>query len=275
MADWSTVGGSEVRSETFSLDTAASKGQQITSGGTANTKGSWTEMIASTSFDYEKLVLNLSSFSGEHLIDIGIGAAASETVIIPNILFAVLGVVTGRISDYIEIPISIPAGTRISVRSQADGVSKIFRISAIGFSGSFLNPVGISKIVAYGPDTATSGAVTIDPGATANTKGSYVEITSSTNEDLKGFYLALGDNRVLQSSDSGYLIDVAIGAASFEQIILADYSVMFQGNIKEGHPFSPFFPIQIPLGTRVSVRMQAQSNASPSRLKDVAIYGAV
>lgn len=64
---------------------------QVTTGYTANTKGAWVQLIASTTRPYKALhaAWALLDFSGTSnasaMIDIGVGTAGSETVIVPNL----------------------------------------------------------------------------------------------------------------------------------------------------------------------------------------------
>ena len=60
----------------------------VSTSATSNTKGSWTELIASTDFNAQGLRLNaIPASSGKFfLADFGIGAAGSEQVLVPNIL---------------------------------------------------------------------------------------------------------------------------------------------------------------------------------------------
>jgi len=91
----------------------ATTGTALTAGA-ANTKGSWVELIASTANKTVYLIVWARRSAGTPgLIDIGIGAAASEVVLIPNISPESAG--DGFV---FEGPIRIAAGTRIAARYQ-------------------------------------------------------------------------------------------------------------------------------------------------------------
>src|SRR5262249_53937045 len=83
-------------------------------------KGSWSTLISSTSEDVCALLITITSSitARSFLIDIGVGGAGSETVIVPNLPFS-----TGdAFSNFwsILVPVSIAAGSRIAVRSEAN-----------------------------------------------------------------------------------------------------------------------------------------------------------
>lgn len=112
--------------ETWGANTGDTGGARVTPSGTANTKGAWAELIASTardvtmvSFGMVQVVAGLSDT--ENLMEFGIGAEASETVLIPNIPSIAenaTDILAGP-GGYSLLPVDIPAGSRISARTQA------------------------------------------------------------------------------------------------------------------------------------------------------------
>lgn len=130
MADWPQVQeGQRYSDQGFTSGTTV--GTAITSG-TANTKGSWTQIVASTPYDASAFLLDLwvSSAGLDYLVDIGVGAAASEYVVLPN-LYIRAGTTTGLTSEYTLVPLSIPTGTRVSARAQCSTASSV--VNAIIF----------------------------------------------------------------------------------------------------------------------------------------------
>jgi hypothetical protein len=114
---------------------ASTEGTELI-GGTANTKGSFAQLIASTARDYVGIIialddLNGTSAAGTFLIDLAQGASGSETVIVPNFgASAENDTVTPQNSGYIPIP--IPAGTRIAARCQSSAASNKIGITVYG-----------------------------------------------------------------------------------------------------------------------------------------------
>lgn len=112
--------------ETWGLTAGASTfPTTVDAGAVANTKGSWTPLVTSTARNVRSItivfctVTNISAISSL-LIDIGVGPANEEVVIVPNIP---VGFNNGEDKvtppRYGPIAVHIPAGSRVSARAQA------------------------------------------------------------------------------------------------------------------------------------------------------------
>lgn len=104
--------------------TASSTGTNHDPGAVTNTKGTWTEIAASTDRNHQWLVVAVSvgdAATGVHnyLFDIGIGAA-TETVLIDNVLLTSDGTSDQGIPHVWEFPIFVPAGSRLTYRMQSN-----------------------------------------------------------------------------------------------------------------------------------------------------------
>src|SRR5687767_7460407 len=83
----------------------------------AHTKNpTFTELIAATAFETQLIVLTLNSNNvaagdSSSLMDIAIGAAAAESVIIPDLMAGFMGQGSAPLRHYI-FPLRIPAGSR-------------------------------------------------------------------------------------------------------------------------------------------------------------------
>lgn len=129
-------------SETWGVSTTTSLGTLATADSTANVKGPWSQMIASTGINSQQVVVQLQRASladGRYRLDIGVGGAGSEVVAIGDISF-VCGVDGGtNASQYcsrdmtLHIPLTIPEGSRVSMRIQANGGSGTAYASIIAF----------------------------------------------------------------------------------------------------------------------------------------------
>lgn len=233
-------------------------------------KGSWAELIASTSQPTSALLVTASraSQSTERLLlDIGVGAAGSEIVVAGNLL-AMSSVVIPGCAAW-RFPVSIPAGSRISARGLIAISGSDWYVSAICIPdalGSFA-PAGLIDDI--GVDISGVSGTSVTPSSTANTKGSYSQLAASSSRNYRGFFLSIVGN----SSTSGgtnsiprVTLDIAIGAAGSEKIILPD----FQLGTSTNSSYTPycnwhgkFFPIPIPKGSRIAARSQSnQTNNS-------------
>lgn len=265
MADWGFIDGAQ-RCDTHGEVTASSAGTTITSpGASLNSKAGYTELVASAPFEVVGLVISgsLTSSTTVHaLIDIAVGAAGSEQVVIANIHQFRAGSANTAITPFF-VPVLIPAGTRISARYQHSANAATIQLSVVLLGATANYPILGGQVAAYGLDTSTSKGAIVDPGAVANTKGSYTEITSATS--IKSSWLVLTvqpDTAVLTSS---WLLDLAIGAAASEQIILQDLHIY--GSAAIGVQQMRFFlPIALPSGVRIAARSQCASTAAGRNL---------
>ena len=274
MSDFSTLGGSEGKTEAFGLS-SLSRGTIITTGGVANTKTAWVEMIASTGYEYDRVMLSMEKTNNvsQFLFDIGIGGAGSEEVIVPNILMAAENHDEAEI--HVAFDVTVPRGTRIAVRVQSSSTSQPTHVRGMGMTGGFVNSPAGTRIVDHGSDTSASGGTEIEPGGTANTKGAWSELVASSGEDIKGFWIGVGDQANSAQSDIFWQIDIGVGAASSEEIIVFD--VGFSGNSAEsqGSIMIPWIPVQVPKGSRIAARCQCSSTNAADRTRDVIVYGLI
>lgn len=270
--DWSALGGG-ARFESTAL---AATTQTISVGGSgvANTKGSYVELLASTSIDAVMLELFLetqNTLSG--LLDLAVGAAASEQVIVSNLL------VTGnarKIGDRVLLPLAVPAGSRIAARIQIIAASAdAARVMLKLYGKSFLSSAPLGRMTTYGDDTSDSGGVSVDPGASANTKGAYSQIVASTTNEIRMLWVLFGNAGNTAMADARFAFDIAIGAGGSEQILIPDIYVRVEDDIDAPISFvqGPF-ECHIPSGTRLAARSQCSITDATDRLLDVVLYGA-
>jgi hypothetical protein len=135
------------RGTTYGATVASTSGVTVDPGAVGDTKGSWTQITASTTNTIRSLLIAVGQGydtypavygTQEWLFDVGIGAAASEQVLIAN-----LPACSDSSSDTINqhwygpFDVTIPASTRIAIRCQSDVVSdastRLLRFTAVGF----------------------------------------------------------------------------------------------------------------------------------------------
>lgn len=267
MGDWSLLGSLQ---QLTALPRPGS-----TAHASGNTKGVWVEIIAATTVDACGILLNVGrtgSAATDILIDLAIGAAGSELAILNNLLVSTPTNPCFGELYVLSIPIHIPAGTRLSFRSQAFtaiGTASLF-IHLI--SGGFLYPQPASLITTYGAATADSGGTPIDPGSSVNTKGAYVQMTAACSR-IRAFFWAIGSARNAAVSYADWLVDVAVGVAGSEHVIVPDLFVS-AGVVGSIRPkFLGPIPMDIPEGSRIAVRAQCTINDATDRLFDLILYG--
>lgn len=272
MGDWPGIGAGN-RSSTEGENTATTRGATVTAGGSAHTKGSYTQLVASSPFDAQGFLLNVyNNTRAYYLLDVAVGAATSEQVILPNFFHSF---------DFYQpsavyFPIPIPAGSRVAVRNQSSTGSAVQYAEVTLLSQGFLPGSSLGRVEAWGADTSDSAGATVDPGAVAHTKGAYTQLIASTAFDVRAIVIDIGATSIYRA---GYywLMDVALGAAASEQIILPD--IMLAGTVAASlygdilpKTIGPL-PVHIPAGTRVAIRAQAFDTNATYRVFDAVIYG--
>jgi hypothetical protein len=219
MGDWSTIGGAQKYQASAPTN---SRGTTVTPNATAHTKTTSPVQIISAAANVteaSEMVVTLApqQSNGDYLVDIMVGGAGAEVVIAPN-LFVAGGTHQAQTAQY-YLPIAIPAGTRISARAQCNITSAAaVQIMCHLVGQGFLPSSPLQRVTAYGANTATSGGVSLDPGGTANTKAAapWTQITSSTTNDCRFLYVAVGVLGNAAPTFATWLIDIGIGASSSE-----------------------------------------------------------
>lgn len=254
---------------------ASSIGTAITPSASADTKGSYTQLIASTTYDACGLLVNMSKANRNlpYLVDIAVGGAGSEQIIIPDLLYD--QAYTAFNAGQIYFPVAIPAGTRIAARCQNDAASAgSVAVSVNLMDGDFDAVQSMGKVTAYGITAASTAGTQVDPGGTANTKNTtYTQITSSLTYDTSGFVICFGNNKqnLLQCQ---MLFWLAVGAAASEVDIAGPFTFANPNSINVVEPWAITIPgLYIPSGTRISMTAASTNNSVGTRKVDVGVYG--
>lgn len=227
----------------------------ITSSGTAHVKGAYSEITPSTSLDASGMLVFIQesdSADAEHGVDIAIGAAGAERIILPN-LWRARGI--HRPAVY-HCPISLKTGTRISARTQSNQIDNNCRVQIMLLAGGFytMPPLAIAETVGF--VAASTYGTTVDTLAAAGVKGAWTDIGSFANP-IKGLILSMGAGTA--ATGAVWNLDLAING----QIILPDYNV---GASAAGRPtVSPLLPVDIPAGTVIQARIASASTAAGTR----------
>jgi hypothetical protein len=273
VADWPLLADNQF-ARAAGEDAAASTGTSITCG-VANTKGAWVGLEAATEQDVSWALVRLvdpSAGTHDYLVDIGVGAAAAEQVVIPNVPLCFRS--GGAEPHGFLVPVSIPAGSRVAARGQSSGVSPTLKVAVMLFGGGFKQSSALGLVSAYGVDLTDSGGTSVDPGGVAHTKGAYSEITAATAQDANWLVLGIGNQRNAARSFAHWLVDIAVGAAAAERIIVPDLLVQSGTTTPLVGPTTIPLPVSVPAGSRLAVRAQCSIIDATDRTFDAIIWGA-
>jgi hypothetical protein len=241
---------------------------------TANTKGSWYQLVASTLFptSYLMICVRFANSDYNYLMDIGVGGAGSEVVIIPNIHFS-RSSNTAWNTSFTIIPVNIPAGTRIATRAQSSTANKNYQFLGGYGGGGFATPSNFSFVDSYGATTASSRGTSIDPGGSAWSYGSWVQMTASTTRAAKGFFLSFGGQGNTNRVDGHWIVRLGMGGAGSEIVMCTMaacsqslYNADIQPNI------TAFVPLNIPSGVRLSLSATSGITDATDRTFDAVLH---
>lgn len=258
----------------------------------------WTEIVSSTSEDWGGFFFNiqttttiLAGSAGNIIIHFAIGGSGSEARF-ATLTFSTFYNTSGM-AHYVPIPIS--SGSRISAAiCTSNNLTVFLGVSKVPAS-SFTSTPSFTTMDAgpYDLDSWNAAVVpsslffTIDPGGSANTKGSYTELsfTGGTYRgnnilngdslgqayDYLGFHLHLCGNSTKNTYN--WLVDIAYGAASSETVFVSDVYVSTTNRESFSHNNILWVPWGRASGDRISVRAQCSGTDSTDRLIQVTMYG--
>jgi hypothetical protein len=240
-------------------------------------KSAWVEITSATLHD----VCGLHYFMGimsdggtdDHIIDVGIGAAGSEIVLVENIQTSLAGFRVRDNTNCIYLPIAIKKGERIAVRARAYATAATNRHAMIlQYAGGWLQS-NYGSSVTYGVNESDCGGVVVDPGNTGNTYGAWSEITASTTKDIQCLILCMGQRDNQSSASCFWRLQVAVGASGSEDNIIADLSMGSHITPDIASPNFHMIKVFIASGSRIAVRSKCTTTSSNDRLLDATIIG--
>lgn len=258
-------------------------GTLVTAGGSTNTKNTtYAQLIASTSFDAYFMQIFFSDNNASNnasqsmLVDIAIGAASSETVIISNLNASAAGNrtvgvnISARGGQRYAFPLYIPSGSRISATA-AGATASDTCYCIIRLWGNPTKPVWAGQqVTTYGAVTGSSRGTLVAAGL-SGAEGSWTEITASTSAHT--YYLAMGAGYGADASSQVGMnfLDAGVGAATESELQALSNITLYSDSVER---FSQEFGgayVDIPSGTRLVARVSSSQASAQSY--DVIFYG--
>lgn len=237
------------------------------SAGAGNAYGAYVQLSASTAADTCWMLVQLEFDSNQGgsqgACKIAVGAGGSEKDIAVDLLHQT----NFKGSSSYLFPICIPAGTRVSAAGAAGGGASHLTVKLTLFDGAFTNTEGASGVDSIGYDAVNVKGTPLTPNATADTKGSYAQLTASTTRDYIGFMLYV-DQQNGGGANAIYVFDVAVGGAGAEKDILPNCIATVSA---PNQAFTGPFWINIPAGTRIAARAQAE--VASGAIMGLTLYG--
>jgi hypothetical protein len=245
-------------------------GTQVTTG-LSGAKGAWTQLSASTPEDAKGVFLGFANASNGQLSwlnDVAVGAAASEVPFVENVL---VGTGTQKTASLpgLYVPVGVVAGSRITGRNSVNTLSQLslwFRVHMVGGA----NPTATTTT--YGANEATERGALVDPGGSANTKGSYTELTASTVVEHDWVGIVMSGRGNIETGGSLHSVDLSAGAAGSEVVVFPDSNTASGSASISGDGWNPMWsgaPLEISSGTRLAARAACSITDATDRLIEV------
>ncbi len=262
-------------SETLGAVTSgATDGTSLTASASTNVKGNWVT-LGTPNFDYEAVYVSFenSSAAADYVVDIGAYDGANVHVRISDLRVSSRKA-TASFSTGYYLPLRFKSGIEIQARVAASSGAAIIRATITGFQKGLLGQVGCGMCSAlYTP--STSMGVTIDPGGTANTKGSWTQLIASVPQDINYLILHIGPNAdVGRGVNASALLDIGVGSSGNEYVILGDMHLNWNtGQDTPSPQVIQCVPIMVKSGVRLAARMQCSDNTAGDRTIDLSAWG--
>lgn len=236
----------------------------ITASSSAHVKGAYASLADATGINSARwwLYSMTATANRNYLIDVALGAAGSESVIVANVFLinprgTSVMVTAAPLPSYVDIP----SGSRIAARLQSSVASGSVDVSVL-LEQTPLR--GLALPATYGVSTSTTTGTTVDPGGTANTKGSYAELSSATAAASTGAVI------VTQTPAAGtafakWAMDIAMGAAGLESVIVPNLPYQSDDLFPAFQPNGQRVEVEIGASVRIAARAQCTGTSSGTR----------
>jgi len=252
-----------------SMPATVDEGVLITASASTNTKGSWTELIASTTYDsfgfWLKFTASFTAATIEDILaDIGIGAAASEVVLMPNLMVGARAD-TQNFGGLIFIPLFIPKGTRVAARCQSNIASNTVRMNIIINGAQSEGQAIYVGCDAYGVNTGTSAGTV---HTSASTRSAKASVGSTLSRDYSAITLGIGVNLTVQNSRTVIaFLSISGGVDMAAWIFTGTTSEYLFGPV----PDAPV-PLRLASGSQLEVSMDTVSGTDSYKVAYYCFY---
>jgi hypothetical protein len=246
----------------------------ITASGSANTKGSWVAFTADTpALGWDGFILHLNPLNKRpFLLDIGIGGAGSEQVLVPNIGFSG-GPTNNDIQFATLYPIRVPPNTRVAGRCQSTvGSSTVSAWIQPYIGGAWHQRLSLGKAVDYGTVTGDSGGTLIDPSTTPGVFSAWTQLSASLPDPISALIACARVDSTIESDNNYWYLELGVGASSSEQVIASMQfrSSIFYDCIEQG---VLFMPASAKAGERLAARAYSGITTNADRQFDFSVIG--
>jgi hypothetical protein len=171
-------------------------GITVTANTTTHQKGAYSTVVANTQYVSYGITVGFggvqtsATTNTRMLVDIAVGDAGSEQVVIPNLMAGTAGLKNNSASQpqWYHFPIVVPRNVRISARAQASISGDTVIVDAVLYHSAFPGKWYGSRVTAYTANTTGSTGLAHTAGTTDY--AATTQLTASTTNPIK--YMQVG-----------------------------------------------------------------------------------
>lgn len=264
MSDWPLLRGGTQWQTAGIVTSGNTQLTAVTSGGSANTQtATAVELIAATAFEANGFWLYYwgdTSDGTRNAIQLFIGAGGSELPLTPELLLTNGPNVTTRDLGRVWIPLAVPLGSRISMKNRSSGTSKTMRVGLMLRACNPTLPPGFTRMTAYGYVSGTTTGTNVVENASANVKGTAVDMTASSSRPCKALMLAVQGLGAI-TTEQHWTYDIIAGGV----VVVPDLPMVEAPSVDcvNNGLWGPY-EVDIPAGVALSVACQADRTDAPN-----------
>lgn len=253
----------------------SSRATVVTSSGSANTKGSWTQLVAAANVTGPVIGIsvsianNLTSATAvRSFLDIGVGGSGSEQVLISNLAFIGPSNAPNQPGPAeFFIPVRIPTGTRISARHASTSTSKAANVMITVYFGNWADHRTFAGAECINADTSTTSMTAATAGSSGS-YGSWFNVGSTTGRTYRGAAIMAMNNTVTVLTALSYVADWGWNSTPYGSSWFSTQSTEAQGSFT-----GPRFDMGvIPPGTQLQMRAKCGGAAESLQYGIMCLY---
>lgn len=251
-------------------------GTTLTANATPHDKGAWAQLFATANYDVWAISFTnntdaISAGDSNILLDIGVGAAASEVVVVKEMVIGGAGsslATGGAINKQYWLPIYIPKGARVAARIQSLTTVKTTSILMVLHGGPSAAPwPAFSGVDCIGADPLTSGGLALTAGNTG-TESAWTNIGSTTTRQYFGIMPVVQPAANATMSALAYHVEAGYSSTTLGEWWFAT------STSEECALICPPMPTltRIPIGTQLQVRAECSGTGESLQYGILALY---
>lgn len=229
--------------------------------GTAHTKGSYGQLISSTDYDWYGFYLipaNVTdpNLATQGLVDVAVGGAGSETVLISNCMFTT-GTSLNNGADARFLPLFIPKGTRIAMRGQSVIASQTMNWTVLGMGGGSHMPWPVYQgCETIGADTANSRFASHTSGSSGS-YSTYADFGGTSTVQYKAIMPLIQQHSDTTMTSLTMWVRIGIGGTTLGQWFVVWANTEYVVSTFPNRPL----PMTVPSGTQFQVQATSSTTA--------------